>query len=175
MCVFFYLRLSCVILLSWFFSIVFFSFAFHMENNVQLDVFKKSDIIGYWKVSRVSMYSSYITLRNGVSSEAENSFDIHRRKRDILNAHVKFINKSTVWWESNFRNFPLQQYIAKKGVWLENLLFSRVSQQHKFSTTASYPYPSGRWLYITFFSVSDTYSWVTNTSIHATWSTLTFK
>lgn len=94
-----------------------------MENNIQLDGLKKSDIIGYDKVLESLPYPYEISLACG-SQTRENSFDI-RSKRDILNAHVKFINKSSVVREkatmSSFGMFtffffsrPVQQYFVQK-------------------------------------------------------------
>lgn len=85
-------------------------------------------MIKYWKVSRIHTKTSLVC---GVSSERKFIW-YPLEKRDILNAHVKFINKSSVVREktttrSSYGMFGfflffirVQQYfVQKKGVWLD--------------------------------------------------------
>lgn len=66
-----------------------------MENNVQLDDLKKNDIIGYDKVLESFLYPYENSLLRG--SQNERKFILYPlERRDIHNAHVNIINKSSV-------------------------------------------------------------------------------
>lgn len=101
---------------------------------------REKDVIGYDKVLESPMYPHKFLSALYITGVSKASRHIRTaEKRDSLNAHVKFINKSTVLREQT-SSLALQQYMAreKKGVWLE--IFSSLwSQQHEFSATASYP------------------------------------
>lgn len=79
-------------------------FLFHMENNVQLDGLKKSDIIGYDKVLESLLYPYGISLARGSQNE-RNSFDI-RTKKGIFLMRTSNSSTSQVWWESRRRWVP---------------------------------------------------------------------
>ena len=137
-------------------------FLFHMENNVQLDDLKKNDIIGYDKVLESFLYPYENSLLRG--SQNERKFILYPlERRDIHNAHVNIINKSSVvrekrlWVSSEFSApsfFPpscAAIFCAKKGAWLD-IFFSL---KEKFPPT----YPNiVRWFYFFFFSCQRQYT-----------------
>lgn len=89
----------------------------------------------------------------------------------MLNAHVKFINKSTVG-EREVYVLCCATIHRKKGVWLE-IFSSLKSQQHEFYNCFL---SVSLWeMNLSSFSVSNTHSHVTHTNVHATWSAPTLK